>query len=356
MKPVAIYYPQYHEIQLNNETWGSGFTDWTNVKRAQPLFEGHYQPHVPHKSVGYYDLNDPEVLVKQAEMARSYGIYGFAFYHYWFHGERLLEKPLDNMLRLGKPDFPFFYIWANETWTKTWDRYDNTAKKQIIKQQKYSDQDDIEHMTFLCKNVFSDKRYMTINHKPIFAIAAINKIPNPKKTIGVWRQICKNFGFKDIFIIKTNKWGDHANPNIIGSDMAMEIAPNLDFLFDHNCHCKTEKYGVFDYLNYLKARSFNKDIVNYFSDNGSYHPIKTIFPGWDNSSRRKNNFYIFQNATIENFEKSLKNAIDYTKQYHAHGIFLMNAWNEWAEGCHIEPDIKNGYAYLETIKRITQKN
>jgi len=153
IRPLAIYLPQFHPIPENDKAWGEGFTEWTNVKKAKPLFFGHYQPHQPHDSIGYYDLGDPEVLVRQADLAKTYGIHGFAYYHYWFNGKQLLNLPVDNMLKLGKPDFPFCLIWANETWSRRW----LGEEEEIIVKQIYSAKDDIIHMRWLIK-AFSDPR------------------------------------------------------------------------------------------------------------------------------------------------------------------------------------------------------
>ncbi len=165
-KLIAIYLPQFHAIPENDEWWGGGFTDWTNVIKAKPLFKEHYQPHIPHKSIGYYDLRDQNILVYQAALAKEHGIYGFAYYHYWFNGKRLLNVPIDNMLKSGEPDFPFCLIWANENWTKRWDGHDN----EVLIKQEYSFEDDRRHIRFLCENVFPDKRYMKINEKPVFVV------------------------------------------------------------------------------------------------------------------------------------------------------------------------------------------
>ena len=220
VKQIALYLPQYHPIADNNKAWGEGFTEWSNVKKAQPLFEGHYQPHVPHSDIGYYDLLDPEVLIKQAAMARDHGVYGFAYYHYWFNGKRLLNQPLDNMLSLGKPDFPFCYIWANENWTKRWDGLD----EEIIIKQEYSFEDDLVHIRFLCKNVFSDKRYITVDDKPLFIVYRTELFPDIKETAQIWREEAKSFGFKDIYLVRVESLASDIEPSVIGFDSAMELA------------------------------------------------------------------------------------------------------------------------------------
>jgi lipopolysaccharide biosynthesis protein len=342
IKPIAIYFPQYHVIPINERFWGAGFTDWHNVKKAKPCFEGHYQPHVPHESVGYYDLSDPDVLIRQAEMARSYGIYGFAFYHYWFNGERLLQTPLDNMLKFKKPNFPFFYIWANEPWTTSWDGVVDPNKNGYIQEQLHSLEDDINHIKFLCENVFSDDRYIKIDNKPVFAVYRTGLFSDIHKTSIMWRKISRSYGFKDLYLIKINSFGDYTNAKNINFDMNMEFLPNFQDVvrIDHN-QCDYKKTML-------------KSIENKYE----YPVIKTTFPAWDNTARKSENkkyHTIFSNLCLETFELSLKNAIEYTNKNHDHGIFCINAWNEWAEGCHIEPDVKNGYAYLQIIKRTTQK-
>ena len=193
---IAFYLPQFHPIPENDEWWGKGFTEWTNVVRARPLFPGHYQPHIP-ADLGFYDLRLPEARQAQADLAREYGIGGFCYYHYWFNGRRLLSQPLDKVLASGKPDFPFCLCWANEDWTRAWDGRDKT----ILMRQQYCEEDDRQHIRWLV-NVFRDKRYIRIGDKPIFLVYRATRIPDPLKTTSIWREEARKMGIGEIFLCR----------------------------------------------------------------------------------------------------------------------------------------------------------
>ncbi|MDJ0634982.1 MAG: glycoside hydrolase family 99-like domain-containing protein [Xenococcaceae cyanobacterium MO_188.B29] len=182
IKAIAFYLPQYHPIPENDKWWGKGFTEWTSVAKAKPLFKDHYQPHLP-ADLGFYDLRLPEVRQAQADLAREYGIYGFCYYHYWFNGKRLLERPFNEVLESGKPDFPFCLCWANENWTRRWDGQD----REILIEQKYSVVDDREHIKSLI-SAFKDPRYIKIDGKPLFLIYRVNSLPDPSLTQKIWRE------------------------------------------------------------------------------------------------------------------------------------------------------------------------
>lgn len=341
IKPIAIYLPQFHPIPENDKAWGEGFTEWTNVRKAKPLFEGHYQPHVPHEDVGYYDLRDPEVMVRQAAMAKAYGIYGFAFYHYWFNGKQLLETPLDNMLKSGKPDFPFLYIWANEHWSRRWDG----SEHEIIQEQHYSHEDDLNHIRFLCENVFSDKRYITIDEKPVFMVYRTELLPDIKETARIWREEARKFGFKDLYLVRVENFVAGINPLEIGFDAAMEFAPD-SLSKDIEPYKESNQFGLY-------IQDYNSSIKNFDSKfKYNYKLFRGVYPGWDNTARKNNKATIFINNNQYSFKYYLNKAILYTKFKHEieSQFIFINAWNEWAEGCHIEPDIFNGYSYLESIK------
>ena len=341
IKPIAIYLPQFHPIPENDKAWGEGFTEWTNVKKAKPLFEGHYQPHVPHEDVGYYDLRDPEVMVRQAAMAKEYGIYGFAFYHYWFNGKRLLETPLDNMLKTGKPDFPFLYIWANENWTKRWDGLDN----DIIIKQDYSHDDDLEHIRFLCKNVFNDKRYIIIDEKPVFLVYRTELFPNIKETARIWREEAQKFGFKDLYLVRVENFVAGVNPVDIGFDAAMEFAPDN--------RCMGDPDNIIENNQLISVNTNYKEIITRTIDKHfNYKAFRCVFPSWDNSSRKKKNILLTTQNSPELFAYFFNQLLFYTEQNleKEEQLIFINAWNEWGEGCHIEPDQKSGYAYLNGIK------
>lgn len=342
IRPIAIYLPQYHPIPENDKAWGDGFTEWTNVKKAKPLFEGHYQPHVPHEDIGYYDLRDPGVLIKQAAIAKEYGIYGFAFYHYWFNGKQLLETPLENMLKSGKPDFPFLYIWANENWTKRWDGLDN----EIIIKQDYSLDDDLEHIKYLCEHVFSDERYIKIEGKPVFAIYRSELFPDIEATLKIWRSKAKDYGYNDLYLIRVESFIKNSNPIELGFDAAMEFSPNFN-----TSGASIQTNGSLRFYDYAKVISYQ-----YLNTKRSYPRYRTVFPCWDNVARKKENGTVFINNILEAFQFSLKESIGYTREKFKDDqqYFFINAWNEWGEGCHIEPDKKHGYLYLETISDILQ--
>lgn len=340
IKPIAIYLPQFHPIPENDKAWGEGFTEWTNVRKAKPLFEGHYQPHVPHEDVGYYDLRDPEVMVRQAAMAKAYGIYGFAFYHYWFNGKQLLETPLDNMLKSGKPDFPFLYIWANEHWSRRWDG----SEHEIIQEQHYSHEDDLNHIRFLCENVFSDKRYITIDEKPVFMVYRTELLPDIKETARIWREEARKFGFKDLYLVRVEHFVSGIDPELIGFDAAMEFGPDVRAFGNYSTFSPSESIK-FNKVNY------NEVIFKTLIKNFNYKVFRCAFPFWDNSARKRIDCYIVNNNQINDFGYFFDKLKDYTiDNFSTNEQFIfINAWNEWAEGCHIEPDKKFGYKLLETI-------
>lgn len=340
VKKLAIYLPQYHAIPENDKAWGEGFTEWTNVKKAKPLFEGHYQPHIPEEHLGYYDLSDPNVLIKQAALAKEHGIHGFAYYHYWFNGKLLLNDPLDRMLKSGKPDFPFCYIWANENWTRRWDG----ANDDVIIKQEYSFDDDREHIKFLSENVFCDARYITIDEKPLFLVYRTEVFPDIKKTVSIWRKEVKKYGFKDIYLVRVESFVKDVLPSDIGFDGAMEFGP------DWTC---TNKYPkqisnklIFDYPTTVFNMIFKRKAHTYFH---------CVFPGWDNTSRKSGllEAYLFANNSPHLFKLFIEKQLESTLRNFRNDseqILFINAWNEWGEGCHLEPDKKNGMEYLSICK------
>jgi lipopolysaccharide biosynthesis protein len=344
IKPIAFYLPQYHAIPENDEWWGEGFTEWTNVKKAQPLFEGHYQPHVPHESLGYYDLRDPEVLVKQAAMAKEYGIYGFCFYHYWFGGKKLLQTPVENYLNSGKSDFPYCLCWANENWTRRWDGLEN----EILLAQKHSDQDDLD---FIIDKIpyFKDIRYIRINDKPVLLVYKTELLPDAKKTAELWRTAMRENGIGEIYLIRVENTVANLNPDDIGFDGAVEFAPDWRLPgFSHfpETYNKPESLNVYDYLD-TAFRALSKDLPD-------YKIFRGVFPNWDNTARRGSSAFCFLNNDPSIFEFYLQQIVNYTRTHYEpdEQFVFINAWNEWGEGCHLEPDEKNQFSYLEICRKV----
>ena len=225
MRPIAIHLPQFHPFPENDEWWGKGFTEWTNVTNAKPLFPGHYQPHLP-ADLGFYDLRLEESRIAQAELAKEYGIYGFCYYHYWFNGKRLMNRPLDEILKSKKPDFPFMLCWANENWTRRWDG----KEEEILIHQNYSEEDDLAHIRFLCETFFSDHRYIKIEGKPFISIYKPYLLPDLKKTLESWRREAMKAGFPGLVIAFMNQTGNFIDTTDAGFDYAIDFQPNFDIM------------------------------------------------------------------------------------------------------------------------------
>jgi len=363
VKPIAFYLPQYHPIPENDEWWGKGFTEWRNVTKAEPLFPGHYQPHLP-ADLGFYDLRLPESRQAQAELAREYGIYGFCYYHYWFNGRRILERPFNEVLSSGKPDFPFCLCWANENWTRTWDG----QSRNILLEQKYNEDDDREHIRSLVR-AFQDDRYIRINGKPLFLVYRASLIPNPLKTTSIWREEAQKLGIGELYLcrVESNFSGEHGDPTQLGFDAAIEFQPNLNpdskhpslplrrrrlWHWSRKLGLSHKAYGdnqIYEYSSLVERMIQRKA--------PSYKRFPCVTPSWDNTARRKSGASIFKGSTPEVYERWLNHAIgNLPANLPAERIIFINAWNEWAEGNHLEPCQKWGHAYLEATCRALSEN
>jgi len=351
IKPIALYLPQFHQIPENDEWWGKGFTEWTNVKKAVPLFDGHYQPHVPHKDIGYYDLSDVNVMRKQAKMARKYGIYGFCFYYYHFvDGKRLLEKPINNWLKTKDIDFPFCFAWANENWTRNWDG----GNKEVIMPQDYSDQNMIKMLNDMME-AFKDERYIKIDGRPVLLVYRAEIIPEIKRITNEWRDVARNNGFDDLYLISMQNF-EEKNPIKMGFDAAVEFAPQTALKVKRDVRIveKVKFDEMMDYKIYFNSMERVIDNMSYRC-RVSYPRIKCVCPSWDNSPRRGvNGSGIFLDASVDRFKEFIKKSVkeSVANDLPASGLLFVNAWNEWGEGAHLEPDEKYGYEWLKAVKSV----
>lgn len=350
IRPIAIHLPQFHPIPENDQWWGTGFTEWTNVAKARPLFKDHYQPHLP-SHLGFYDLRLEEARIAQAEMARSFGIYGFCYYHYWFHGRRLLNRPIDEIIRSGKPDFPFMLCWANGSWTRTWDGNDN-----ILMEQTYSPEDDLAHIRFLT-GVFKDPRYIKIDGKPVFAICRTEMMPDPNTTAALWRDEIKKAGFEDLYLIRMEMFEAGYPATKIGFDASAEFQPDWRNFppsirpFYSKIMNRLGRKDPFIMNNVYQYSDIVEKILS--KPRVDYKLFPGIMPGWDNSARKSAGATIMRDSTPELFKHWLKEITHrFTPYSDQENFIFLNAWNEWAEGNHLEPDRKWGTAYLEAIKDV----
>jgi len=355
LRPIAFVLPQFHPIPENDEWWGKGFTEWTNVTKAMPLFKDHYQPQLP-TDLGYYDLRLPEAREAQARLAQNYGIHGFCYYHYWFNGKRLLDYPIDEILRLQKPDMPFMLCWANENWTRRWDGQEN----DILIKQEYSFEDDKEHMRWLCKNVFMDKRYIRVDDCPVFTVYRQDLFPDIAQTALIWREIAQNeFGFKDLYLCVVESFNKSIDPISINFNAAIEFSPHevIRNRIEKDKKAKLlEKYGFKEKSEY-SLRDFKKG-VEYCINKvlPSYKLYRGVTPAWDNTARKNKKGTIAIGSSPVLYLKWLSYIVKSFKPYSKDENFVfINAMNEWAEGNHLEPCIKYGKAYLEATKKALEK-
>jgi len=351
LRALAVVLPQFHPFPENDAWWGKGFTEWTNTVRARPRFKGHYQPHLP-ADLGFYDLRLLQSLTDQADLAREYGLYGFCYYHYWFNGKRLMEQPVNEILASGRPDFPFMLAWANENWSRRWDGKD----KEVLIEQHYSEEDHRNHAQYLCTHVFSDKRYIRIHNKPFFLFYNTHIIPDLKKTVALWREVARQNGFEDLYlggIITSSEFEVNAAES--GLDIVIDWQPDwthlkvVPSLPDRlkNKFSLGQTYRKIDYAEVVR-RMKNKPEFR-------QKHFRAVVPGWDNSARRKNDAFIMHNATPELYRDWLEYVCKQSEVYSPEENFVfINAWNEWAEGNHLEPDRKWKRAFLEVTKQVLE--
>jgi lipopolysaccharide biosynthesis protein len=351
-RAIAFYLPQFHPVPENDEWWGRGFTEWRNVAKAKPLFPGHYQPHLP-ADLGFYDLRLPEVREAQAELARQHGIHGFCYYHYWFNGRRILERPFNEVLESGKPDLPFCLCWANENWTRVWDG----GERNVLLEQHYSLEDDLAHIRSLIP-AFKDPRYIRIDGKPLFLVYRTELLPDPAKTAALWQEEARNAGLPGLYLARVENFVKEVDPNGIGFDAAVEFAPDAskagEILFRGRLATLLDKFNllpavfregqVFSYPATVEGMLSKPEPV--------YRWFRCVSPMWDNSARRSVNPRIFIGSTPKKYKEWLRKIVTRTRRHNSgdEQIVFINAWNEWAEGCHLEPDQKWGRAYLEATR------
>lgn len=355
LRLIAMYLPQYHPIPENDQWWGKGFTEWRNVAKAKPLFKGHYQPHIP-ADLGFYDLRAEETRIAQADLAREYGVHGFCYYHYWFNGHRLLERPLEEVLKSGKPDFPFCVCWANENWTRRWDG----EEQHVLMKQVYSEEDDRAHIKDLFR-FFEDARYIRVNGKPVFLVYRTENLPDPKRTTAIWREEARRAGLGELYLIRVESVGG-CDPALIGFDAALEFAPDWKKKGQRIMPEQEQKVPGMELLNEVYKKNYVHSYDNLADEMmakpaENYKWFRCATPSWDNSARRQDGANIFIGSTPEKYRKWLDHIVAYTKTRFKgdEQIAFVNAWNEWAEGNHLEPDLKNGRAYLEATKSVIEK-
>ena len=363
MKKIAFFLPQFHIIPENNRWWGDGFTEWTNVKASRPQFKGHIQPEVPIDR-DYYCLLDTDTQEKQSRLALEYGLDGFCYYHYWFDGKLLLEKPMENMLQNKKINIPFCICWANESWARTWDGEEN----KVLIRQNY-DESEIGwkiHFDYLLR-FFKDDRYIKDNNRPLIIVYKPQLIKKCRDMLICWDKLAKESGFNGVYVGCQHPSVYDYDFHDFGIDFGIEFEPLYSLREEKHCLQKNINKIVYGLKNpkwlmwKIKRKIMGcpnvhdydliwKRIVDRIPE--SNDTAAGAFPAWDNTPRRGQQADVFYKATPPKFAEYFKKRMENAKKYYGVDYLFINAWNEWAEGAHLEPDERNGYGYLEAIKNI----
>lgn len=336
VRPLAFYLPQFHPIPENDQWWGKGFTEWTNTAKAQPLFEGHYQPHIP-ADLGFYDLRVPETRAAQADLARRYGIEGFCYYHYWFGGgRRLLERPFDEVLASGAPDFPFCLCWANHSWTGHWQ---GGADGLLIEQTYPGEDDDRAHFAWLLR-AFRDPRYVTVEGRPLFLVFDLADLPDPAGLCRLWRRLADEAGLPGLYLLAVRHNVSERDPHPAGFDGAVDMRLPL---------------GSYDYVEVLHDtrvvdhREAAKLELAPQQAGVTHYPC--VGPSWDNTPRMGRRGLVYAHSSPELFRDTVSRAVErLSDRPPEQQLLFLKAWNEWAEGNHLEPDLRYGHAWLEALR------
>ena len=374
---IALYLPQFHPTPENDRWWGPGFTEWTNVAKAKPLFRGHQQPRIP-ADLGFYDLRLPETREQQAQLAREAGVEGFCYYHYWFgNGRQLLERPLQEVVASGKPDFPFCICWANHTWSnKTWERKSAVQKNSVLMEQTYpGTEDDIAHFNTLLP-MFKDRRYMTVDGKLIFAIYDPFGFKNVQQFIATWRRLAEENGLPGFHFIgmtpstltiRTAPDGTRQRvmPNLESSaeiyrrvlDLGFDAVNSLgkrrgEMLYEGKW--KNIAKTVLRHIGFPTGSmryDYERTVRNYFAPEDIWENVyPSILPQWDRTPRVASMDGVYVNATPEKFENHIRQALSLIKDKQPeHRILFLKSWNEWGEGNYVEPDMEWGHGFIDAI-------
>ena len=353
---LAYYLPQFHPIPENDKWWGKGFTEWTNVGKAKRYFPGHYQPRVP-ADLGYYDLRVPETREAQAKLAREYGIEGFVYWHYWFgNGKRLLERPFNEVLASGKPDYPFALAWANETWKGFWH---GLKDRNVLIEQTYPGEEDCVAHFYAVLPAFKDRRYITCEGMPMFFIYHSDQIPNVEKFISIWQDLAKKNGLKGIYFVSL-LMGVY-DKGVCDARLKGEMEKGFSGVNVVNMFG-----GRYPSLLYRVFRKVFYDKLHWVPDihpydlaafrspiDGVENAIPTLLPNWDHTPRTGRLGRVIYNSTPEKFEQGMREMLAAVQHKPMDKRFIMiKSWNEWAEGNHLEPDLRYGRRYLEAIKKV----
>jgi lipopolysaccharide biosynthesis protein len=346
VRVIAFYLPQFHPIPENDRWWGRGFTEWTNVTRAEPMFPGHSQPRLP-ADLGFYDLRVPETRKAQAALAASHGIAGFCYHHYWFGGRRLLERPFQEVLASGSPDFPFCVCWANENWSRRWDGSD----RELLIAQNHSPEDDRAFLRDLLP-ALHDRRYIRVDGRPLLLVYRSRTLPDPVKTAEIWRREAESGGLPGLYLCRAETFEHHLrqpDPRSLGFDAAVEFPPHGSGAPDlpgAAVGARPDFAGnIFDYLD-TAERLMNRP-------DPAYTLFRGVMPTWDNTARRLTRADIWVGSTPAHYRRWMIRATVWTLRRHRAGarLVFVNSWNEWAEGAHLEPDTLHGAAYLEATRQ-----
>lgn len=348
VRSVALYLPQFHPTPENDEWWGAGFTEWVNTAKARPLYPGHHQPNLPGE-LGFYDLRLAETREDQARLASAYGIEGFAYYHYWFAGKQILERPFSEVVKTGQPSFPFCLVWANHTWTGIW----YGAPNRILIEQTYPGIDDHRRHFESLLPAFSDDRYIRVNGLPVFGIAVPSDLPEPLATTALWREMAARSGLRGLYLICFTH-DPTVDPKDYGFDAAIftRLQPSYGRSIGLEKRLRLKLNNLLHKRGYPMVIPYTEMAAALIPPNVPgivYHPC--VVPNWDNTPRSGRRGYVFSGSTPERFKNHVVHAVNRIREApSAEPLLFVKSWNEWAEGNYLEPDRKWGRAYLEAFR------
>ena len=332
---IAFYLPQFYPTVENDAWWGPGFTEWTNVAQADPLFPGHEQPDLP-ADLGFCDLRVPEVRQQQADLAAAHGIEAFCYWHYWFEGRRLLDRPFSEVLLSGKPRLPFCLAWANESWSRRW--HGTGGESETLISQTYSEADDIAHARWLA-DAFADPRYVRVDGRPVLLVYRPFSLPDPMRMTGTLRRVVTEAGLPEPYLVGMNAHNPSADARRVGFDTTLDFEPQLAAV-PSGRGPGPRRHDYLDGVRRMRA------------DGRAYPSHPCVFVSWDNTPRRGRDGTVFTGSNPETFGRSLAQAVAGVRaQPFEQRLVFINAWNEWAEGNHLEPDLRYGRGWLEAVRR-----